>query len=173
MQQARCREKNITQENKNTRTEASKKAFQHSIIMVVLISFFLRRRLRGVREFENSSDIFILHRPPPLSLSGSRHLPSPLEPAAGAGQRHGLVHHPFTDAQVLVDPLVHLLVVAGDLVCLDTGPGGIPRKKKGHMLANKIKVKGCGMYSERGVVASLTSSRSSASCRPRRRKLNW
>lgn len=59
-------------------------------------------------------------------------LPSPLEPAAGAGQRHGLVHDPFANAQVLVDPLVHVLVLARDLFALDSQAGrALHASKKG------------------------------------------
>lgn len=43
-------------------------------------------------------------------------LPGALEPAAGAGDGDGLVHDPFAQAEVLVDPFGHLLVVAGDFV---------------------------------------------------------
>lgn len=97
--------------------------------MVVWLGSFSYFRLRS------SCDLAVHHIHQYISLS---HLPCPLEPAAGAGQRHGLIHHPFTDTQVLVDPLVHLLVVAGNLVCLDTGPGEIPPKEEGHMLANEV-----------------------------------
>ncbi len=42
-----------------------------------------------------------------------------LKEAARAGNGDGLVHHPLADAEVLVDPFRHFLVLAGDLVRLE------------------------------------------------------
>jgi hypothetical protein len=45
---------------------------------------------------------------------------SSLKEAARAGNGNRLIHDPFTDSQVLGDPAGNLLVLAGDLVRLET-----------------------------------------------------
>jgi len=62
------------------------------------------------------SFLLFLHHAPCFSAESS----CPLEPAAGAGQRHGLVHDPFADTQVLLNPLVHFFVVTGNLLWFDS-----------------------------------------------------
>lgn len=42
-----------------------------------------------------------------------------LKEAARAGNGNGLIHDPFAEAEILVDPLVGLLVLASDLVRLE------------------------------------------------------
>lgn len=45
------------------------------------------------------------------------------EEAARSGNRNRLVHNPFTNSQVLVEPAVEFLVVAGDLFSLKSQAG--------------------------------------------------
>ena len=49
----------------------------------------------------------------------SRRSSGSLEVAAGAGNRNGLVHNPFANAEVSVDPTGELLVLTGDSVGLE------------------------------------------------------
>lgn len=53
-------------------------------------------------------------------------LSSPLEIAGRAHHGHGLVHNPFTDAEVLVDPFLDVLAL-GDLFGVETGAVNGPR----------------------------------------------
>jgi hypothetical protein len=48
----------------------------------------------------------------------------PLEEAARTGDGHRLVHDPFADTEVLVDPLGSFLVVAGDSIGLESQTSG-------------------------------------------------
>jgi hypothetical protein len=48
----------------------------------------------------------------------SRRSSGSLEVAAGTGNRNGLVHNPFANAEVSVDPTGKLLVLTGDSVGL-------------------------------------------------------
>lgn len=48
---------------------------------------------------------------------------SSLKEAARAGNGNRLIHDPFTDSQVLGDPAGNLLVLAGDLVRLESQTG--------------------------------------------------
>lgn len=50
-------------------------------------------------------------------------LTRPLEIAARPSDGNALVHHPLADTEVLVEPLVNIFVFAGNLVCLEAGPG--------------------------------------------------
>lgn len=52
-----------------------------------------------------------------------RYLPRALKEAARAGNGHGLVHDPFAEAEVLVDPLVGLFVLARDFFRLEGQAG--------------------------------------------------
>lgn len=52
---------------------------------------------------------------------------SPLEPARGAQDGDGLVHDPFTDTEVVLDPLLDVLVV-GELVGVEAGAVTVPRR---------------------------------------------
>lgn len=49
----------------------------------------------------------------------SRRSSGSLEVAAGTGNRNGLVHNPFTNAEVSIDPTGELLVLTGDSVGLE------------------------------------------------------
>ncbi|KAM9878712.1 hypothetical protein VDGL01_07221 [Verticillium dahliae] len=49
-------------------------------------------------------------------------LPRPLEPAAGPSNSDRLIHDPFTDTEVLVDPFRNVLVFASSSVGLETRP---------------------------------------------------
>lgn len=49
---------------------------------------------------------------------------SPFEEAARSGNGNGLVHDPFADPEVFVEPAVEVLVFAGDLVRLETAIAG-------------------------------------------------
>jgi hypothetical protein len=43
-----------------------------------------------------------------------------LKVAARPGDRHGLIHDPFADAKVSIDPASKFLILASDSVCLET-----------------------------------------------------
>ncbi len=60
--------------------------------------------------------------PQPFSVGARPCLSGPLEPSARPGNGDRLVHHPLADAEVLVDPFRHLLVVTSYLVGFETGP---------------------------------------------------
>lgn len=90
--------------------------------------------------------------------------PSPLEPAAGPGDGDRLIHHPLADAEILVDPLLHLLVLARDLLRLETGPDGSPRMGR-KLVACSLRRFEVSRREEKRFRIELTSDRSSASCR--------
>lgn len=46
-------------------------------------------------------------------------LSSSLKVAARPGDRNGLIHDPFADAKVSIDPAGKILVLASDSVCLE------------------------------------------------------
>ena len=46
--------------------------------------------------------------------------PLPLKPRRGPQNRHGLIHHPFPHAKVLIDPFLEVFVL-GDLVGFKAG----------------------------------------------------
>lgn len=48
------------------------------------------------------------------------HLPLPLEPAAGAGDCHRLIHDPFSYPEIFLDPAVDFFVL-GEGIFLETG----------------------------------------------------
>jgi hypothetical protein len=74
------------------------------------------RRHRGARAADPGYTREHLLVPPSLAVR----LPSALEPGAGPGDGHGLVHHPLTDSQVLLYPLGGLFIVARELGGLET-----------------------------------------------------
>lgn len=51
-------------------------------------------------------------------------LPRPLEPAAGPSNSDRLIHDPFTDTEVLVDPFRNVLVFASSSVGLESQASG-------------------------------------------------
>lgn len=86
-----------------------------------------------------------------------------LKEAARAGEGDGLVHDPFADAEVLVDPLVGLLVVAGELFRLEAVDAASLVGWTGIYI---YRLEVCCMR-----IRSLTSGRWSASCRRERQTL--
>jgi hypothetical protein len=57
--------------------------------------------------------------------------PSPLKPAGGAHDSHGLVHDPFADTKVVVDPTCDFFVLR-DLFAFETGAMKVPHDPKGY-----------------------------------------
>lgn len=94
-----------------------------------------------------------------------------LKEAARAGNGHGLIHDPFTKTEVLVEPLVGLLVLAGDLVRLEAVDAVSLATGPGH-LSLLFPVRWGGGLGVGGFRGSLTSSRSIASC-PREMQRLW
>lgn len=84
-----------------------------------------RSRVSGTAHIQaqrQDRDYPIREFPPSLTTL----LPSPLEPPARTRDRDRLVHHPLADAEILVHPLPNVLVLASNLVRLETGPDGSP-----------------------------------------------
>jgi hypothetical protein len=56
-------------------------------------------------------------------MAGASVSSSALEKAARSSKGDGLIHHPLADPEIFVDPFRNLLVVAGNLLCFETGSG--------------------------------------------------